>query len=186
MRTFHLGLIVMMMALGAPALSLFVGTLAGLISSAAGYIAGSVVLLVVEFALVVRLLSIVRATAWLDGSILTVRTALATRSCDLALASGVVVQWKSEMTQVSGADGTIATVPTGRKIPLLWVRGESGRPMRLTLVDPGTRRLLEAPALAALAGAIQSGGQRPGRDTAVLQSVVAELHAMATGSPQRN
>lgn len=179
-------LVVVMMALGAPAFSLAIMGMVAFASSTAGYIAGGVALLVVEFALVVILLSIVRSAAWLDGSVLAVRTALATRRCDLARASGAVVQWKNETTSVYGPNGVVATVPTGRKIPILlaW-DGAGGRPVRLPLVDPGTRRLLEEPALAALAGAIQSGGQWPGRDPAALQPVVAELHALATGWPAR-
>lgn len=186
MRVFAIVLVVLMMIILAPVLSLLVGILVAFASHTAGYIAGIAVFLLVECAFLVLLLSLVRAAAWLDGSVLVVRTALATRRRDLARAPDVTLRWRSETVPVYGPNGPVGSVPTGRKNPVLCVRDRvGGKPLRLQLVDPGTRQPLAGPALAALAGAIGSGGQWPGRDNASIQRVLAELHALAAESPAR-
>lgn len=179
-------LVVLAMIILAPILAGIVGLLVQLASRAAAVIAGVVVLLLVECALLFALLSLVRSAAWLEGSVLVVRTALATRRRDLARAPDAGLRWIDEVTTLSGPNGSVTTVPTGRKIPVLSVRDRpGGKPLRLTLVDPGTRRLLAGPMLIALANALQSGGQWAGRDAAAVQNAVAGLHAIASKSPAR-
>jgi hypothetical protein len=85
-----------------------------------------------------------RARATLDGTVLTVRGLLRTRSADLAVA-----HVRGETTEDVGEKG-LATVA------LIAVAPGSSQEVRLVLGDSG--RLLPRPQLAALADAIASGG----------------------------
>lgn len=135
-------------------------------------------LLLVVLMMLVKLLSVTRAAAWLEGSTVLVRTALATRRCDLARASDVALRWMRG-SAVIPLQGGATVVPSGRRVPVLYVRGKAGGArLRLRLAEPSTMTPLQAPALCALADVIESA-QHDRRDSASFHQAVAALRSMA-------
>lgn len=117
---------------------------------------------------------LLRTAVWLEGTVLVRRGALRTRRCDLAAAPRVVLDATPETQTINGV-----TSRTGRHLPRLtaW-DAQTGRPVRLLLVDPALHRWLDPPKLRALADAILAG-PRPEPLAAQAWQVAQGLRAMS-------
>jgi len=153
-----------LLVVAAPSLGLIAGALTyTLASHAAGVIVGIAVTLVTDLVLVITLLTVLRAAAWLDQTTLVVRGAFTTRRCDLATGRGLHLDAVAE-TANTPAPGGMLVMSTGRQLPRLTASDAiTGQRVRLVLRDPATRKLLAPQKLYALAEAILTGrGQEPG------------------------
>lgn len=179
--------LILLAAILAPVPALMIGAVFYVVAShTAGVAAGIAILLPLEWLLAARLLSVTRSAAWLDGSVLVVRTAFAKQRCDLARASDIALRSVRSGSVVVPAQGGIAALPSGRQVPVLSVAdGPAGTPLRLRLVEPSNGKLLRAPALIALASALQGGQPAAGNPAADRHGVIAALHAMAASPKVR-
>ncbi|MBF8184536.1 hypothetical protein ITP53_01995 [Nonomuraea sp. K274] len=127
--------------------------LSGWLAAVLGILCAGVALLCVA-SLGFLLLDILRAAAWLDGTVLVVRSAFTTRRCDLAEAALITIDSVVERSFA----GNAGSAPTGRLIPRLRVQDpRTGHVVSLQLDDPATRSLFSPVRLHALADAILAG-----------------------------
>ncbi|MBO0804785.1 MAG: hypothetical protein J2P25_17140 [Nocardiopsaceae bacterium] len=180
-RVFHLCMVVVCMIILVPVLGVAVFGMLSFVSPAAGVTGGILVWLLAEVAMLFTLLRVVRSAAWLEGGVLVVRTAFATRRCDLASATDAALESVlSSPTLMPMPGGGMVAAGGGQRIPVLSVSDGPGRkPVRLRLVEPyrGRGKQLPAPKLIALADALRSGQRAPWNEP--VQHAVAGLHAMA-------
>lgn len=169
---------VVMMVVLVPVVSLITGLWIPLVASrVAGIIAGVAVFLLLECIALLGILQTRRTAAWLEGSILVIRGASGTRRCDLARASRISLE--SGKKGVTSASTTGIPGLTDRRARLAVRDGSEKKPLRLWLVNPRNMKPLEGFKLTALASAIESGGQWPGRDMGAVQHAAAGLRARA-------
>jgi hypothetical protein len=126
--------------------------------------------------MIVLLLRMLRSAAWMEHTTVVVRGAFTTRRCDLATAVELAIDSVAE--HVSNGHG--GSTPTGRRVPRLCMRDPStGRWLRLSLVNPATKNLLEPPKLGALADAILAGPQRPDPHARHAWKIAQGLYSLA-------
>lgn len=178
-RVFFVVVLLLVTVVLAPLLMLVVGGLLySAVSPRAGEIGAMVALLLCVLLMIVKLLSVTRAAAWMEGSTILVRGALKTRRCDLARASDIALR-QARGSAVIPMQGGATVVPSGRRVPVLHVSGGSGGArLRLRLAEPSTTTPLQPPALNALANVIESAPQAR-RDPASFHEAVAGLRSMA-------